>query len=312
MYETETRGRYYEVFDVFTESQLKGNPLAIVHDTAGLDDKLMQAIAREFNLSETVFIFPPENPLHRASLRIFTPDYELPFAGHPTIGTAIALAIHAEQASGTDQIIILEEQVGIVRCAVSMDKVNGSTAFFAEFDLPKLPQQLDIHIEKEEAAAAIGLASHQIGFENHKPTIWSAGAPYLMIPVQNMIAAAKVSVDPVYVRESLPSVEDRSLSLYIYCRETQLFDCSFHARMFVTAGSVYEDPATGSAAAAFAGVVHKFDGVSDGATSVWIEQGMEMGRPSKIKLEIEQESKAIVNARIGGHATKLAEGRLFI
>ena len=312
MHEAENHGRYYEVFDVFTESQLKGNPLAIIHDTAGLDDKMMQAIAREFNLSETVFIFPPENSLHRASLRIFTPDYELPFAGHPTIGSAIALAIHAGQSNGLDQIIILEERVGIVRCAVRIDKSGDKTSFFAEFDLPKLPHMLDLHIEKEEAAAAIGLASHQIGFENHRPSIWSAGAPYLMIPVQNMITAAKVSVDPVYVQESLPRVEGRPLALYIYCRETQLFDCDFHARMFVTAGSVYEDPATGSAAAAFAGVVHKFDGLGEGANSVWIEQGMEMGRPSRIKLEIEQLNKEIVNAHIGGHAIKLAEGRLFI
>lgn len=304
--------RYYEVFDVFTESKLAGNSLAIVHDTDGLDDKTMQAIAAEFNLSETVFVFRAVNPLHRASLRVFTPYHELPFGGHSKIGAAIALAMQEEQSNNTDQIIILEGQLGVVRCAVRGKNINGRFSWFAELDLPKLPQQVDLHIEKEEAAAAIGLASHEIGFANHRPSIWGVGFPFLMIPVQNMIAAAKVSVDPVFVQERLPEADGRALPLFIYCRETQLFDCKFHARMFVTGDHVYEDSATGSAVAAMAGAVHQFDSMQDGVHLFWIEQGMEMKRPSKIKLEIEQENKAIVNIRIGGQAVKLAEGHLFI
>lgn len=300
--------RFYEIYDVFTDKALAGNPLAIVHDAQGLSDAEMLSIAREFNLSETVFVSPPQNPLHTAALRIFTPGFELPFAGHPTVGTAISLAAKLKSETEVDQIVVLEEKIGLVRCVVnSQDKVS-----FAEFDLPQLPKQLDIKIEKEEAAAAIGLGAHEIGFENHVSGVWSAGAPYLMIPVANMIAAAKVSVDPVFVRENLTNVNGRSLPIYIYCRDTRLFDSDYHARMFVTEGNVYEDPATGSAAAAFAGVVHKFDQPLDGVVQIWIEQGIEMGRQSRIRLELEIKQQEITNARIGGSAVKVADGHLYI
>ncbi len=124
----------------------------------------------------------------------------------------------------------MEEKVGIVRCGV----ILGENSAFAEFDLPRLPERVDVKVEKEEAAAAIGLGTHEIGFENHVPGVWSAGTPYLLVPVHNLIAAAKVSIDPVYVNESLPHVDGRPLPIYVYCRETILFDSNFHARMFVT------------------------------------------------------------------------------
>ncbi|EMG54174.1 PhzF family phenazine biosynthesis protein [Ochrobactrum sp. CDB2] len=308
MTEAASAGRYYEIFDVFADKALAGNPLAVVHESEGLTDARMQAIAREFNLSETVFIFPPENPMHEAAVRIFTPDYELPFAGHPTVGAAVSLARHRRTGDESDRLVTLEEKVGIVRCGV----ILGENSAFAEFDLPRLPEKLDIKIEKEEAAAAIGLGTHEIGFENHIPAVWSAGTPYLLVPVHNLIAAAKVSIDPVYVSESLPHVGDRPLPIYVYCRETILFDSNYHARMFVTGSNVYEDPATGSAAAAFAGMILAKDQPVDGSSQWWIEQGMEMGRPSRIRLELDVSSQTLTGARIGGTAVKIAEGRLFV
>ena len=116
--------RPYEIFDVFTQERLAGNPLAVVHDAKGLDGEAMQRIAREFNLSETAFLFPPENPLHTAQVRIFTPDYEMPFAGHPTVGSAIALA-EREYGEGATRILVLEEKVGPVRCGAFV-KARGS------------------------------------------------------------------------------------------------------------------------------------------------------------------------------------------
>lgn len=300
-------GRFYEIFDVFADKALAGNPLAVVHDCDGLTDARMQSIAREFNLSETIFILAPENPAHEASVRIFTPDHELPFAGHPTVGAAVSLARRRKSGDDADRLVTLEEKVGIVRCGVML----GENSAFAEFDLPRLPERLDVRVEKEEAAAAIGLGTHEIGFENHVPAVWSAGTPYLFVPVHNLIAAAKISIDPVYVSESLPHVSERPLPIYAYCRETILFDSNFHARMFVTGKNVYEDPATGSAAAAFAGVIHQNDRPVDGSSQWWIEQGMEMGRPSRIRLEIDAAGQALSGARIGGTAVKIAEGRLF-
>lgn len=308
MSEAAVSGRFYEVFDVFAEKALAGNPLAVVHDCEGLNDARMQAIAREFNLSETVFIFPPSNPAHEAAVRIFTPDYELPFAGHPTVGAAVSLARRRNTGDEADRLVALEEKVGIVRCGV----ILGDNSAFAEFDLPRLPEKLDIRIEKEEAAAAIGLGTHEIGFENHVPGIWSAGTPYLLVPVHNLIAAAKVSIDPVYVTESLQHVDGRPLPIYVYCRETILFNSNYHARMFVTGANVYEDPATGSAAAAFAGMIQQNDKPMDGSSQWWIEQGMEMGRPSLIRLELDVNGQKLTGARIGGTAVKIAEGRLFI
>jgi trans-2,3-dihydro-3-hydroxyanthranilate isomerase len=195
-----------------------------------------------------------------------------------------------------------------VRCGV----ILGDNSAFAEFDLPRLPEKVDVRVEKEEAAAAIGLGTHEIGFENHVPGIWSAGTPYLLVPVHNLIAAAKVSIDPVYVTESLPHVDGRPLPIYVYCRETILFNSNYHARMFVTGANVYEDPATGSAAAAFAGMIQQNDKPVDGSSQWWVEQGMEMGRPSLIRLELDVNGQKLTGARIGGTAVKIAEGRLFI
>lgn len=310
------QGRFYEIYDVFTDKPLTGNPLAIVHDADGLDDAAMLAIAREFNLSETVFVTPPLNPVHTAALRIFTPDYELDFAGHPTVGTAVALAYkncegHAPQ---TDLIMTLEEKVGPVRIAVHYkdagEKQSGNSAAFAEFDLPRLPERLNITVEKEMAAAALRLNTHEIGFENHVPSVWTAGKPYVLVPVKNMIAAAKVVVDPAFVEDHMQMVDGRAIPFYIYTRETRLYESNYHARMFTSGKHIYEDPATGSAVAAFAGVIHAFDRPVDGLTQLWIEQGIQMGRPSRIRLELDVTRKKLTGARIGGNAVKVAEGYL--
>lgn len=307
------QGRFYEIYDVFTEKPLAGNPLAVVHDADGLDDATMLAIAREFNLSETVFVSPAENPMHSASIRIFTPEYELSFAGHPTVGTAVALAYknndgHKPQ---TDLIMTLEEKVGPVRVAVHCNSNEQSSAF-AEFDLPRLPERVNITVEKEQVAAALRLNTHEIGFENHVPSVWSGGKPFVLVPVKNMIAAAKVVVDPVFVEDHMQAFEGRAIPFYIYTRETRLFESSYHARMFTSGKHVYEDPATGSAVAAFAGAIHDFDRPVDGLTQLWIEQGIQMGRPSRIRLELDVAGKKLTGARIGGSAVKVAEGYLQI
>ncbi|MER9253072.1 PhzF family phenazine biosynthesis protein [Mesorhizobium sp. M0598] len=298
--------RNYLLYDVFTTNRLAGNPLAVVLDCDGLNVAAMQAVAREFNLSETVFVLPPDNPKHRARIRIFTPDYEMPFAGHPTVGSAIALAEMAGEAAG---IFVLEENIGPVRCAVS--KHDGST--FAEFDLAKLPAQLALSADPEAIGAALGLGPHEIGFENHRVSFWSAGVPYVTIPVANLEAAARIRLDNQAWSELAPRKSDWAFaSPYVYCRETVHHDSAFHVRMMVPGNPSYEDPATGSAAAAFAGAIMHFDGPTDGVSQLWIEQGLEMGRPSRIRLELNVEGGKLTAARIGGHAVKVAEGSFFV
>jgi len=298
--------RNYLLYDVFTTERLAGNPLAVVLDSDGLDTAGMQAIAREFNLSETVFVLPADNPKHRNRIRIFTPDYEMPFAGHPTVGSAIALAELAGEATG---IFVLEENIGPVRCAVS--EHDGST--FAEFDLAKLPEPLELKADPEAIGAALGLAPHEIGFENHRVAFWSAGVPYVTIPVADLEAAAKIRLDNQAWSELAPRKSEWAMaSPYVYCRETVHHDSAFHVRMIVPGTPSYEDPATGSAAAAFAGAIMHFDAPTDGTSQLWIEQGLEMGRPSRIRLELNVDGGKLASARIGGHAIKVAEGTLFV
>lgn len=299
--------RNYLLYDVFTTERLAGNPLAVVLDCKGLDTESMQAIAREFNLSESVFVLPADNPKHKNRIRIFTPDYEMPFAGHPTVGAAIALAELAGE--GGAGIFVLEENIGPVRCAVS--EHDGTT--FAEFDLAKLPEQLELLADPEAIGAALGLAPHEIGFENHRVSFWSAGVPYVTIPVANLEAAGRIRLDNQAWSELAPRKSEWAFaSPYVYCRETVNHESAFHVRMIVPGTPSYEDPATGSAAAAFAGAIMHFDGPTDGISRLWIEQGLEMGRPSRIRLELTVQGGKLASARIGGHAIKVAEGRLFV
>src|SRR5690606_21537763 len=155
--------------DVFCEEPLSGNPLAVVFDAEGLDTARMQAIAAEFNLSETVFVLPPAEQGHAAALRIFTPGAELPFAGHPTVGAAIALAERRQLRGAAIQVF--DERVGPVRTVVNRE--TGAMPF-AEFDLPRLPERLAFSVAAERIAAALGLDPQDVGFENHRANLWTA------------------------------------------------------------------------------------------------------------------------------------------
>ncbi len=299
--------RPYAIYDVFTDTVLAGNPLAVVFEAGDLSTERMQAIAQEFNLSETVFICPPENPRHNASLRIFMPTGELPFAGHPTVGAAVAIAERAGSTGAGPALLMMEEKVGLIRAAVKRDR-NG---LFAEFDLPKLPVRHDNPVTKEGAAAALGLAPTEIGFENHMVTAWNAGVPFVCVPVHGLDAAARASLDVVAWMSMFGTQDPHAVPPpYVYCRETVLHDSAFHARMFAPYRGIPEDPATGSAAAALIGAIVHFDEPTIGLHRMVIEQGMEMGRPSRIFIEIETEHATLQAARLGGHAVKLAEGTL--
>ena len=301
-------GRRYFILDVFTNQALAGNPLAVVLDGEGLSDTRMQAIAREFNLSETVFVLPPETPTHSAKLRIFTPAQELPFAGHPTVGTAILLARERFGEIEEDQnaMVVLEEAVGKVRCGVVL---KPGAAGFAEFDVPRLARPADPLGDKDVIAASLGLEPSEIGFENHRPTAYEAGVPFAFVPVADLSTLSRAAPRPGRTwEEGFGGLG----SAYVYCRQTTSSESTFSARMFSPAMGIGEDPATGSAAAAFAGVVRHFDKPTDGTHYLRIEQGVDMGRPSMIDLEIDIEGGALHATRIGGQAVIIASGELFL
>jgi trans-2,3-dihydro-3-hydroxyanthranilate isomerase len=296
--------RRYKVYDVFTDRPLAGNPLAVVLDAEGLDDAAMQAIAGEFNLSETVFVGPSENPAYSARIRIFTPKVEVPFAGHPTVGTAVCLARERFDGPGEhDAMVVLEEKVGAVRCGVRLSAALG----FAEFDCPKLPERGGKAADKKALAAALGLDPIEIGFENHLPSVWSAGNPFHFVPLRNMGVLATAAAN----RAAWPDAFGAGAA-FIYTRETEGHDHSFRARMFAPTFGIEEDPATGSAVAAFAGLLQDFDLMPDGDHVAIIEQGYEMGRPSLIRLEMSVGGGALTAVRIGGNAVEVAAGMLAV
>lgn len=300
------RQRDYLIYDVFTDRAGAGNPLAVVLDAEGLDAKAMQRIAADFNFSETTFVTPAGDPAHTARVRIFTPHYEMPFAGHPTVGTAIALAESAGGDAAGAEILVLEENIGPVRCAVT----RAEAAPFAEFDLPRLPERLALEVDAAAVGAALGLDPQDIGFENHRIGLWSAGVPYVAVPVSGLEAAARARIDSAAWTQLAPARGDAiAACAYVYCRQAVNSGASFHARMLMPEAP-HEDPATGSAAAAFAGAIAAFDRPLDGPLQLWIEQGVEMGRPSAIRLSMELAGGELAAARIGGHAVKASGGRL--
>lgn len=295
----------FHTLDVFTCERFSGNPLAVVMGADALDGAKMQQIAREFSLPETVFILPVRQAMHSARIRIFTPARELPFAGHPTVGTAICLAETKFGIDAThDALIVLEEEVGPVRCAV---KIEPGKATYAEFDVPKLPTESGKAAGREALASALGLLPSDIGAENHKSTCYSAGVPYTFVPVRDRDALKRA-----YPVSANWLATFGNNGAYIYTPVEADGDHAYRARMFFPQGGITEDPATGSAVAAFAGVVTRFDGLADGRHILPIEQGIEMGRASLITLEVEIAAARLSGARIGGHAVRVSQGEIDI
>lgn len=299
-----SESHFFEVFDVFTGTQFEGNPLAIVHGADDLTVAEMQKIAGEFNLSETIFVRAPEAEGHAARVRIFTPKNELNFAGHPTVGCSIALTQkhygQVEKATGAS--LILGENLGPVSCHVTISPDHS----YAEFVMPVLPEEQSLKISPDDAAGLVNLAYHQVGFENHDVSTFAAGPSFLMIPVFGLDGCSRARPQPELSYPDAPYH-----SAYVYTRETVHPDADFHVRLFAPAHGIPEDPATGSAAAAFAGVIMKYDRLGDGLHHYTIEQGVEMGRPSLIYLKMNVEGGELTELMIGGHAVKVSEGTLF-
>jgi trans-2,3-dihydro-3-hydroxyanthranilate isomerase len=288
--------RRFATLDVFTDRRFAGNPLAVVLDADELDAAAMQAVAREFNHPETVFVFAPADPAHRARVRIFTPARELPFAGHPTVGTAVLLG--ARDGGGRD--IVLEEGIGAVRCTLESTSGGGGSA---RFTIPQLPAEVGATADDAAAiAAALTLAPSDMG--EGRPARWSAGIPFTFVPLAGLAAMVRCRPDLA----KFDAAFGAGGAVYAFCNETVEPGHHFHARMFAPGMGVPEDPATGSAAAAFAGVLARR--LSDGSHAITIEQGYEMGRPSLIRLAAEVAGGRLVSASIGGDAVIVTEGTI--
>ncbi len=302
-------GLNYHIIDVFTERAFGGNPLAVVLDADGLSAAEMLQLAREFNLSETVFVLKATAPGHTARVRIFTPSREIPFAGHPTLGCALLLAdLRATTVNGeSDAIVVLEVEVGSVRVGV---RHRSGSAAYGEFDAPKLPDFGEALSLPEETSAALGLNPNEIGFENHKPLLLRGSSVFAYVPVSNLEAISKANIAPSHWARAFT---DRAIDgVYIYTRQCVRAQSAFHARMFAPDLGVPEDPATGSAAIGFARVIHTFDGLTDGTHKRTIEQGLEMGRPSAIGLVMNVSRGRLDGVRIGGNGVRVMQGTISV
>jgi trans-2,3-dihydro-3-hydroxyanthranilate isomerase len=292
--------RHFATLDVFTDRHFAGNPLAVVLDGEGIETAVMQAIAREFGHPETVFVLPPGDRRHRAAVRIFTPARELAFAGHPTVGTAVLLAVRDGAALGDE--FVLEEKIGEVRCRLE-SKANAGGA--ARFTIPQLPNEEGSAASNADIAAALGLAPADIGFDDLLPSRWSCGNAFTFVPVSGLAAIGRCRVDLGKYENAFADG-----AVYVFCAETLEPGSAFHARMFAPKFGVSEDPATGSAAAAFAGVIAAQAGLPDGEHGFAIEQGYEMGRPSLIRLAVTIGAAKLVSATIAGDAVVVTEGTI--
>lgn len=291
----------FHTLDVFTTAAFTGNPLAVVLGADGLDPRQMQTIAREFNLSETIFVQAPQNPEHTARVRIFFPTAEIPFAGHPTVGCAILLATQAHGPGDFIADLVLEEEAGLVPVTVTR---RGSVAE-AEFTAPVIPRAAPGEAPLDLIAQALGLASGDIGFANHRPGIWQGGPSFLYVPVANTeILARAQPIEPHW-----SELMDRAWvdSAYLYTPGTRT---DFQARVFSPTAGVPEDPATGSATAILAAQLRASRALRAGPQAFTLLQGAEMGRPSHLHLTVDHGPDGIDAVRIRGAAVPISEGRI--
>lgn len=302
-----SRALAYFLLDVFTDRRFRGNPLAVVEDADALGAAEMQAIAREFNLSETVFLQAPRDPVHSARIRIFTPARELPFAGHPAIGAA---ALMAETRAGdalarNGVVVVLESGVGALRC----ETLRGqSRVTYAELLFPGAPEQAGQAPARDALAAALSLSPQDIGFDGHAPSVFSAGPAFVFAPIVSRAALARARRVP----DVFDGVMGAAAGAFLYTRETVEPASAIHARMLAQGLGFEEDPATGSAAVAFAAVAQAFERPDDGEHELFIEQGYQMGRPSRITLRMWVERKALTRVAVGGQVVRVGAGKLFL
>lgn len=298
-------GMRFLTADVFTDRMFGGNQLAVFPRADGLDTPLMQSIARELNISETVFVFPPDDPAHTRKLRIFTPGSELPFAGHPTIGAAFVLATAGEVSLGADGgSIVFEEGVGPVPVTVRCD---GGVPSYCELTTARLPEVGPTPPALEEIAASLSLRPEDLRNDHFAPRGVSCGVPYLFVPLRDEAALARARINlPAWER----SLSGWWASAVFPFAEAASDGVDFRARMFAPGIGIPEDPATGSAAAALAGYLAGEAGPEHGTLRWVVAQGVEMGRPSRLHVACDRSGGRISAVRVGGTSVLVAEGRL--
>lgn len=291
--------------DVFTDRQFGGNPLAVLSDASGLSTEQMQAIAAEFNLAETTFVLPPKDPAHTAEVRIFTPKAEMPFAGHPNVGTAFVLAragvCHGRKITGDR--LVFEEKAGLVPLDLTREQGTVVAARLAA------PQKLALgdELAPEIVAEICGLDAGEIETRTHRPVIASCGNNFLFVEVTSRAALAKAAARTDVLAKHLPMSRAVGAHLYASVREHGV---EIQSRMFAPLFGVPEDPATGSANVVLIGLLAHFRPEKDLILSRTIGQGFDMGRRSILEASAEKKAGRVVDTYIGGRCVPMLKGTI--
>ncbi len=307
----------YHITDVFTDRPFSGNQLAVLTDARGLSDQQMATIAREFNFSETVFFFPPENPANTRRVRIFTPASELDFAGHPTIGAAFVLAASGMvELAGPETRIVLEENVGPVPVLIRSE--NGHPVF-AQLTAAKIPERGTEKYDAATLAAVLSLELEAVTLDGgYGIEWWTVGVPYLYVPLRDADALLRARISMDHWEKTLRDTP--APELYLFTEEeasaardgVRSGDGVIRARMYAPALGIMEDPATGSAAAAMGGYLASRSNKKDGMLRYTIHQGVEMGRASRLEVEVDVAAGAVLAVRVGGASVLISSGVLHV
>lgn len=299
----------FHTLDVFTTRKFGGNPLAVVLGADKLTTDQMQTITREFNLSETTFVLQPDDPNHTAKVRIFFPGGEMPFAGHPTLGTAALLAeLKHKPGCSFETKITLELKAGLTPVRVSRiaDRIHGV------FTAPVIPYHAPVTLPSvADTAQALNLSVEDIGFDGHGITSLEGGPRFFYVPVKSRAALEKSKVLEPYWSSLIKPMNGVD-AVYLYTRGGDGAGTSFRSRMYAPTGGIPEDPATGSATALLAAQLLTAEKLADGTHRWQLEQGYEMGRPSDLTLEADVKSGTLSAVRVGGSAVRMMSGEFEI
>jgi trans-2,3-dihydro-3-hydroxyanthranilate isomerase len=298
----------YLTVDVFTRTRFGGNPLAVIPDARGLSDAEMQAIAAEFHYSETTFVLPPEDAANTARVRIFTPTSEVPFAGHPNVGTAFVLGRQGEVCGRpVGARLRFEEAAGLVEVELLRE---GDEVAGAAITAPR-PLALGPELPAELIAACASLEVGDIAVDAHQPRIVSVGLSFAVAALGSRAALARARPNPQRFAEADAAFPQGGggFAVFVYVPSDSP-GINFHARMFAPLDNVPEDPATGSASAALAAFLGALDPAPTLTRRLVIMQGEDMGRPSRIELAVRKNHGAVEQVVIGGNCVPVMEGVL--
>jgi trans-2,3-dihydro-3-hydroxyanthranilate isomerase len=300
--------RRYVTADVFTTRLFEGNPVAVVLDAEGLSGTQMQAVASEFNYSETSFVLPPRAEGHTARVRIFTPRTELPFAGHPNIGTAFVLANQAKAPGGLPEPLIFEEEAGLVQLRLIREEGRVAGAALIA------PQALSRRavVAPEQVARCLSLDAADISTASHAPQVVSVGLALLIVEVASRAALRRATPNLAAFAALLPL--DEADAIYLYTGDVHAAEapCQFEARMFSPFDGIVEDPATGSAAAATCALRADLAPEADTDLALLIGQGGDMGRPSLLETHARKRRGAVEAVQVGGRCVEAMHGSFLL